>query len=105
MATVTREQFIDNEQCIEWCDAVAAVKGGPGAPPAEAIEHLIACGDALAAALAAPPPDETRADLRPWVEHKPDCECIRSKTIYGVTLCEGGRCTCGLRAALTAAQE
>jgi hypothetical protein len=33
---------------IEWGDAVAAIAGCPGPPPAEAIDRLIAAGDALA---------------------------------------------------------
>jgi hypothetical protein len=33
---------------IEWGEAVAAIAGCPGPPPAEAIDRLIAAGDALA---------------------------------------------------------
>jgi hypothetical protein len=36
------------EALDEWGDAVAAIAGCPGPPPAEAIDRLIAAGDALA---------------------------------------------------------
>jgi hypothetical protein len=42
---------VSAEQIAEWGDAVAAIRGCPGPPPAEAIERLIEDGDALAAAL------------------------------------------------------
>ena len=41
--------------CVDWYEAVAAIKELPSAYPAYAIQRLIACGDVLAAALAAPP--------------------------------------------------
>lgn len=39
------------EQIAEWGDAVAAIRGCPGAPPAEAVERLIETGDALLTAV------------------------------------------------------
>jgi hypothetical protein len=41
--------------------------------------------------------------LQQFGQHKADCECVRSRQFYGVTLGEGGRCTCGFRAALAKA--
>jgi hypothetical protein len=43
-----------------------------------------------------------RETLIDYVQHKAYCECVRSRTIYGVTMGEGGRCTCGLRDAIAA---
>jgi hypothetical protein len=41
--------------------------------------------------------------LQQFGQHKADCECVRSRQFHGVTLGEGGRCTCGFRAALAKA--
>jgi hypothetical protein len=40
---------------------------------------------------------ERERQLAKYLTHTSDCECVRSKTMYGVTLGEGGRCTCGWR--------
>lgn len=46
----------------EWGDAVAAIRGCPGPPPAEAIERLIAIGDMLVA----PAGTGTCGECRHW---------------------------------------
>lgn len=56
-----------------------------------AIRTALSRAEALAAQLAA---------VQTYLQHKDDCECVRPRQFFGVTLGEGGRCTCGLRAAL-----
>ena len=46
--------------------------------------------------MADPLPTDLRSRLIAYVQHKPECECVRPKHFHGVTLGEGGRCTCGL---------